>query len=361
MRRTPSRDEIKAGVHSKVGQNVTSVRRLVGWAEARFPAVGVSLLLVVFAAACGGEKPTVPRERITVAAAMLPHASLVHVAAVNGYFAGAGLDVTVQPHAFGKLTLDALLAGKADLATAADTPIVLAILNGKPVSVVATIESASKNSAVVTRKESGIARPEDLSGKRVGRPPGTNAEFFLDTLLVRHGVAPESIHPVDLRPEEMFDALAAGRVDAVAIWNPYVVQIKRRFGDAVGVIHADDLYMETFNLVGRPDLVRDRAAAVEKFLRGLLEAETFFREHPEEARRRVASALAMEAADVDAIWEPFDFRVRLDQGLLVLLDDEARWAIRSGLAPKQPTPNFLDAMAFRPLQNAKPEAVRLIR
>ncbi len=320
----------------------------------------MSLLLVVFAAACGREKPAPPRERITVALAMVSQASLVHVALANGYFTGAGLDVTVQPYAFGKPALDALLAGKADLATAAETPVVLAILNGKPVSVVATIERASDATVLVARKESGIARPEDLAGKRVGRPAGTSAEFFLETLLVRHSVAPEKIHLVDLRPDEMSDALATGRIDAVAIWNPYIVQIKRRLGGAVGVF-AEDLYVETHNLVGRPGLVRERAAAVEKFIRGLLEAETFVREHPEEARRRVASALAIDAADIDAIWEPFDFRVRLDQGLLVLLDDEARWAIRTGLAPRQPTPNFLDALAFQPLQNVKPDAVRLIR
>jgi len=321
----------------------------------------VSLLLVVFASGCTGEKPTAPRERITVALAMLPHASLVHLASANGYFTGAGLDVTIQPYAFGKPALDALLAGKADLATAADTPIVLAILNGKPVSIVATIESASKNTVVVARKESGIARPEDLAGKRIGRPAGTNAEFFLDTLLVRHGIEAGKIHPVDLRPDEMSDALAAGRVDAVAVWNPYALQIERRLAGAVVALVADDLYTETMEVVGRPDLVRQRLAAVEKFVRGLLQAETFCREHPEEARRRVASALAMPGADIEAIWEPFDFRVRLDQGLLVLLDDQARWAIRAGLAPRQSIPNFLDALAFPPLQNAKPDAVRLIR
>jgi NitT/TauT family transport system substrate-binding protein len=269
--------------------------------------------------------------------------------------------VTVQPHPFGKPALDAMLAGKADLATAADTPIVLAILNGKPVSIVATIESASRNTVVVARKESGISRPEDLAGKRVGRPAGTNAEFFLDTLLMRHAIEAGAIQPVDLKPDEMSDALAAGRVDAVAVWNPYALQIERRLAGAVVDLVADDLYTETMEIVGRPDLVKDRAPAVEKFVRGLLRAETFVREHPEEARDRVASALGIDAADVVAVWAPFKFRVSLNQGLLVLLDDEARWAIRSGLAPKQATPNFLDSMALQPLENANPDAVRLVR
>lgn len=340
---------------------MTNARREAGWAGARLPAFGASVLLVLFAAGCTGEKPAAPREQLTVALAMLPHASLVHVAVANGYFTGAGLDVTVQPHPFGKPALDAMLDGKADLATAADTPIVLAILKGKPVAVLATIERSSKNTAVVARRDSGIARPQDLAGKRVGLPLGTNAEFFLDTLLVRSGIEAGTVHPVDVEPDAMSDALAAGKVDAVAIWNPYALHIKRRLGDAVRILHADDIYMETFGLVGRPELVRGRAEAVERFLRALVRAETFVREHPAEARALVASVLELEAADVDATWAPFDFRIRLDEQMLVLMDEQVRWAIRAGLVPTQATPNFLDFIAPQALQSARPDAVRLVR
>ncbi len=64
---------------------------------------------------------------------------LVVVAAANGYFRHAGLEVTLQPHASGKAALEAVFVGKADLATAADTPLVFAIVSGRPLLIVATM------------------------------------------------------------------------------------------------------------------------------------------------------------------------------------------------------------------------------
>ena len=66
---------------------------------------------------------TGPPEKITIAFPTLPHSTLVHIAPAKGYFTQGGLDVTPQPHAFGKAAPDALIEGKAELATAADTPI----------------------------------------------------------------------------------------------------------------------------------------------------------------------------------------------------------------------------------------------
>ena len=64
---------------------------------------------------------------------------------------------------------------------------------------------------------------------------------------------------------------------------------------------------------------------------------------------------------MDSMLKHFDFRVRLDQSLLVLMEEEARWAIRSGLVPKQETPNYLSTLEVEPLLAVKPEAVQLVR
>jgi len=57
----------------------------------------------------------------------------------------------------------------------------------------------------------------------------------------------------------------------------------------------------------------------------------------------------------------FEFHVRLDQSLVVLMEEEARWAIHAGLVPKQQMPNFLPSLAAEPLLAVSPGAVGLIR
>lgn len=310
---------------------------------------------------CAGKRVAGPPEKITLAVSMLPNASLVHIAAAEGYFAGEGLDVTLQRHEFGKPALDAMLAGNADLATCAETPLVFAVLKGQQLSVLATIAGATKNNAVVARKDAGISTPRDLAGKRVGVTRGTTAEFFLDTFLIRYGVDRGAVHLVDLSPANIPDALAKGEVDAVSIWNPVIFDLQKSLGGRAVTFYADDIYFETFDVVARKEFVKQRLAAAKSVLRALLRAEAFVRGLPAEARRDAAAALRQDLAQIEAILRPFDFRVRLEQSLLVLMEEEARWAIRSGLIPVQNTPNFLTSLEAEPLLAVKPAAVQLVR
>jgi len=323
--------------------------------------LAVAACCIVVLIGCERKRVAGPPEKITLAVSMLPNASLVHVAAAEGYFAGEGLEVTLQPHEFGKPALDAVLAGKADLATCAETPLVFAVLRGQRISVLATIAGATKNNAVVGRKDAGISTPGDLAGKRVGVTPGTTAEFFLDTLLIRHGIDRDAVHVVDLSPASIPDALAKGEIDAVSIWNPVIFDLQKALGGGVVTFYADDIYFETFDIVARKEFATQRPAAAKSVLTALLRAEAFIRSHPEEARRDTAAALKQDLAQVDASFGPFDFRVRLEQSLLVLMEEEARWAIRAGLVPGQSTPNFLTSLEAEPLLAVKPAAVQLVR
>ena len=321
---------------------------------------GVLAALAVLAGCRGGRVQEAP-EKVRLAVAQLPHAALVHVAAAEGYFASEGIDVTLLRYPFGKPALDALTGGRADLATCAETPFVLAVLQGRGLAWLGTIETSTENTVLVARVDAGIARAAEIAGKRVGIARGTNGEFFLDSLMVRHRVARDSVVVFDLKPEEMADALAGGAVDAIAIWSPISGRIQKRLGDGVRTFSAEDLYFESFGLVGTPELVNVHPDRVEKVLRALLRAESFVRSHPDRARSIVAREAGLDPEEVAAIWKVFAFQLRLDQSLLPLMEEEARWAIRSRLVPPQETPNFLRSVAVEPLRTVNRDAVTVMR
>lgn len=283
------------------------------------------------------------------------------MAVAKGFFAAEGLAVTVLRVAFGKPALDAVLAGKADVATCAETPFVLAVLRGEQVSWIATIETSTENTVLVARTDAGIAGPRDLAGKRVGYARGTNGEFFLDSLLVRNRVDRGAVQLVELVPEGMEGALERRTVDAVGIWNPFSAQIAKKLGDSVRTFSAGDLYFESFGLVSRPGLVGEHPGLAEKLLRGLLRAEAFVRGQPREAALVVAEEAGLDPGETDASWKAFVFDVRLDQSLLPLLEEQARWAIRTGLVPPRETPNFLRFLELQPLLSVKSQAVTVMR
>jgi NitT/TauT family transport system substrate-binding protein len=317
--------------------------------------------LLAATSGCTERRTAAPLEPITIASALLPNFRLVYVAQEKGYFASEGLAVTLRPHQFGKLALQSLLAGQADLATCAEVPVVFAELKGDPLSILASIGRSTKNNAVLGLKEAGIARPGDLVGKRVGVTRGTTGDFFLDTFLLRYGIDRRDVRLVDLLPEQMAGALARREVDAVATWTPTTIALQEQFGAKLGAYYVEDLHAEYSVLVGRRGLEQRRPEVLRKVLRALLRAEALFHDHPDEARRSATSAPGDQPGTLDSSLRQFEFRVRLDQSLLVLMEEEARWAIRAGLVPPQAPPNFLSTITPGPLLAVKPEAVGIIR
>jgi NitT/TauT family transport system substrate-binding protein len=150
-------------------------------------------------------------------------------------------------------------------------------------------------------------------------------------------------------------------VDAVTTWIPSLKSLQDSLGDKVISFYAEDVYWETFNIASRSGFAQERPEAAKKLLRALLRAEALFRDKPQEARRAVAAARKENPADVGEMLAIFEFHVRLDQSLVVLMEEEARWAIHAGLAPKQQMPNFLASIAAEPLLAVSPGAVGLIR
>jgi NitT/TauT family transport system substrate-binding protein len=316
------------------------------------------MALLVAAAGCRAERIEPLADGITIALPALPHTSLVQVAVAKGYFAREGLAVTLQPYASGKQALNAVTTGKADLATAAETPLVFAALHGEPIAVLATLASSTRATAVVARKESGITTARDLAGKRVGLVHGTSPEFFLDTLLVRNEVDRGAVRIVEMKLEDMPAALQRGEVDAVATWIPSLKSLQDSLGDKVITLYAEDVYWETFNIASRRGFAEQRPEAAKRLLRALLRAEALFRDDPQAAHRALLAASKEDPAETLGL---FEFHVRLDESLLVLMEEEARWAIRAGLVPKQQMPNFLESIAAEPLLAVNPDAVGLIR
>ena len=126
-----------------------------------------------------------------------------YMALEKGYYRQAGLDVEILqggPHA--AKPIDILLAGQADFAIA-NSGLVIARMQGKPVVALAAIMQTSPIVWIV-RADSGIYSPHDLAGKRVMLMPPPESTELLITLaregidLNRLEVQQTSFNPQDL-------------------------------------------------------------------------------------------------------------------------------------------------------------------
>ncbi len=330
-------------------------------APSRFVVLSLVVLAIIVFSEAGCQQQTGPPDKITIAYTTASNGILIYIAFVKGYFTEEGLDVTPQPHAFGKMALNAVIEGKADLGTVADTPIMFAVMGGKKITILAVIQTSNRNEAIVARQDRGIAKPSDLKGKRIGVTLGTTGDFFADVFLNAQGIDRKQVTIIDLKPEEMAAALSTGRVDAVSTWNPGLIQLQKELGDKGRTFYGENLYTSTFCVAAWQEFVKKHPEAIKKVLRALIKAETFVQQHPEESRRLVAEFIKTDKAYLDEIWDLYDYRVTLDQALLVDLEDQTRWAMKYRLTATKDMPNYLDFIYVDGLQAVKPEAVRIIR
>lgn len=332
--------------------------------------IWIGLFLVIILALAGGyiwltqyglPEPTGERKKVTIAHGMTSGSALILIAFVEGYFSQEGLDVEMQPHTSGKAAVRSLLEGKADLANLGDIPMMFAVMSGKPIKLIATMNKTRKVLSVVARKDRGISTATDLKGKKIGATPGTGGHFFLYVLLSANGISRDEIEFVELKPTEIVEAISSGRVDAISSWQPHGVNSEAALGDNGVTFYGEEFHAETFNIAGMEPFIDGNLATVEMILRALAKAVDFIDRNPEKAIDDVATYANRNREQVAQVWGYYNFGLSLEQTLIVTLENESRWAIRNGLTESKQMPNYLDHISIDALSSVNPKAVTIIR
>ncbi len=324
-------------------------------------ALAVFILALGYLATRPAASPPSAAETITIAAPTAPHTGLLRIAEAKGYFTEEGLIVSIVPALHGPDAIRMVAQGKADLATASDVVIAVAITRGEDLGIVANMLTAD-SMTIVARRERGISVPSDLAGRKVGVSFGTAGEYFLWAYLIRHKIPPEQVTFVDVPPNQIVQALTQGTIDATATWQPIALNAQTALGkDNAGSFPGDKAYVELHVLAGRRAFLKDHSPGLEKLLRALLKAETFNRSAPDAAMDLVAARLGMEASSLRPVWTNFQFHVDLRQSHLATLEDQARWAMARGHVAQGPVPNFLPHLYMSALLAVQPERVTVLR
>lgn len=285
------------------------------------------------------------------------------IAERKGYFAAEGLDLELVIHPTGKAAFAAMLAGEADVATVAETPLVFASLAGTRFQIIASFTSNTEYS-LITRAAPGLDEVSDLRGRRIGVDLGTAAHYFLHVMLSDAGLSTSDIEWVPIPGREQAEALRAARVDAIAAFAPYSTQCRLALGEEALSFPAGIRYRGYGTLVTRPGFSTDRAEAVRRLLRATDHALDWMRAHPEQALLLAAEAAELDVELLRETWDAMRPNLGLDHGLVALLETEARWAIAERLVPGATSdtalPDYLDLIDPSVLAALHPESVTII-
>lgn len=319
--------------------------------------------LLAGAAACDERRFAAPDDSRSVTLAVSGEAldSLAYIAREESLFEQEGLDVELVEFESAQAALDALLASEVDAALCADTPIVTAAIGGKPVRIVTTIGAHANDIKIVARSGAGIGEPADLRDKRVGTRQGTAAHFFLHVFLVKHALADTDVQLTYDTFENVTAALIAGELDAAAVRQPFISQLEEALGDEFVLFEEEGLYEKTMNLCvldgGQGPDVETKKRLVRAFIAaeeaGV--ADVTGRLHTEVAR--VMGIPEDDLCDCIIVYGG----VSLRQSLVLGFEDQARWAIDSGLVSAPEALDMLSVIDATALDAVDPERVTVIR
>lgn len=198
----------------------------------KITSVTAALVLTGSLAACSGDGGgSSADDSGTVRVGTIPNPSVVAVYLGNeqGMFADEGVTVEPKPATGFAPNLASVVNGESQVGFAAVVPLLVAKSKGAPIRIIAGTDAAPTTydpetdpDNVFTTPRSGIKEPADLEGKTVAVTAlGSIQDLGVRIMVEEDGGDPDAVEFLVLPSNDMISALEAGRVDAVALSEPF--------------------------------------------------------------------------------------------------------------------------------------------
>jgi NitT/TauT family transport system substrate-binding protein len=236
-------------------------------------------------------------ETITVAAVPGVDDAPLYVAQRAGLFRKHGLNVTIRDYTSAQQEIQALKSGHASIAAGdyanffyAESHAQLAPKAPPMLRLIADGYDAAPNvMEVMTQSGSAITSPQMLAGKTIATPapqaipvtPNQSIPYSMEMLATQavlggDGVSASSITWDPMPEQDMISALQSGKVDAILVTEPYILQAETKLG-AVAVLDSCSGVTAALPLLGyfsSNTFASGHPAAVQAFRSALLQAQT---------------------------------------------------------------------------------------
>jgi sulfonate transport system substrate-binding protein len=183
--------------------------------------------------------------------------------------------------------LEFLNAGSIDFGSTAGAAALIGRVGGNPIKAV-YVFSRPEWTALVTRKETGIAKVADLKGKRIAVTRGTDPHIFLVRALRGAGLTERDVRLVLLQHPDGRTALARGDVDAWAGLDP--IMAAAEIEDGATLFHRDPAANTWGVLNVREDFATANPALVTRVIAAYEEARRWSLDNPAELTRILVAA-----------------------------------------------------------------------
>ncbi|MBW7894543.1 MAG: ABC transporter substrate-binding protein [Opitutaceae bacterium] len=245
-----------------------------------------------------------------------------------------GDGLTVQWFAFnaGPSAMEAILAGSIDLTYVGPNPALNAYIRSRGDEIRVLAGAALGGAALLVGGESGITKPADFKGRRVGTPQfGNTQDVAARAWLKKQGyhvtMTGGDVFVVPTANPDQLNLLRTGKLDAVWTVEPWVSRLELEAGASLFMEEPDAV---TTLLVSSEKFLRSQPEIARRFKAAHLELTAWINAHPEAAREQVGAGItravhrAMPADLVARAWPRIRFTGALTPAQLQSFVDDAR-------------------------------------
>ncbi|MFJ5206681.1 ABC transporter substrate-binding protein [Streptomyces nigra] len=221
---------------------------------------------------------------------------------LNSLGDGRSYKVVWQDYATGAPITAQMTAGKIDIGSMGDFPLLINAARGRQLDRPTRLVSVTGYNlrgglnTIVTAPDSQLTSLEELKGRKVSTSVGSAADGTLVRALRRAGIDPnDGVEKLNQQPAVGASALAAGSADALSQFVAWPGLLAYQ-GKAKALYDGAQLNLPTFHgVTAREDFAEDRPAVLDAFLKAQAQATDYLNDRPVDAAEKVAEATGLPA------------------------------------------------------------------
>jgi NitT/TauT family transport system substrate-binding protein len=260
-----------------------------------------SLVLLVIVSLLGTAVFAKPAKRISIKVAYHPHIAgggTVLIAQEKGYFEDENLDVQLVQFTSGPPELAAMASGDIDIGYLGVGAHVFA---AKGQCKLLVMDSTDISCLIIATKKSKIKSLKGLYGKTIAVPKGTTADMLFGLACKKAHLDVSRIKVVNMDVAGLVAAFVADKIDAAAIWDPFVNEIKKVKGqdNVVQLLCAKDFIPKAVfpqSWVATPKFLANNREATIRFMKAWIRANEYRYNHMDECVKITAKYLHQDEA-----------------------------------------------------------------
>ena len=238
-------------------------------------------LAIGIAAALGGAQGAMAQSKEVTIAYQQIAGPMIAAMSSGSIEKATGYKIHWRQFESGAKVATAMTSGDVQIGVIGSSPLAAAVSRGVELQLFWILDDINEAEALVVRNGSGIAKPVDLKGKKLGVPFVSTTHFHAMYALEQWGIKPSELQVLNMQPNQIAAAWERGDIDAAFIWDPALGRIKQSGKVLITSGELSRKGKATFDgMAVQKKWGEANAEFMTRFVKALAEADAAFRANP---------------------------------------------------------------------------------